>query len=70
MVHHVYREKKGCLVRFSLLPGGAVKKAQALGGKLRLMAFDRVDTLGMSPASLREDGRVHERKDSLPKESR
>jgi hypothetical protein len=40
MVHHVYREKNGCLVRFSLLPGGAIKKAQVLGGKLRLMAFE------------------------------
>ena len=40
MVHHVYRETKGCLVRFSLLPSGAVKKAQVLGGKLRLMAFE------------------------------
>jgi hypothetical protein len=40
MVHHVYRMKDGCLERFSLLPGGAVKKAQILGGKLRLMAFE------------------------------
>ena len=40
MVHHVYRVEKGCLVRFSLLPGGAVKKAQMLGGKLRLMSFE------------------------------
>lgn len=40
MVHHVYRMEDGCLVRFSLLPGGAVKKAQKLGGKLRLMAFE------------------------------
>ena len=40
MVHHVYRMDSGCLVRFSLLPGGAVKKAQKLGGKLRLMAFE------------------------------
>ena len=40
MVHHVYRMKDGCLVRFSLLPGGAVKKAQLLGDKLRLMSFE------------------------------
>jgi hypothetical protein len=40
MVHHVYRMDNSCLVRFSLLPGGAVKKAQKLGGKLRLMAFE------------------------------
>jgi hypothetical protein len=40
MVHHVYRVEDGCLARFSLLPGGAVKKAQLLGGKLRLMAFE------------------------------
>ena len=40
MVHHVYRSQDGCLVRYSLLPGGAVKKAQKLGGKLRLMAFE------------------------------
>ena len=40
MVHHAYQVKDGCLTRFSLLPGGAVKKAQKLGGKLRLMAFE------------------------------
>lgn len=40
MVHHVYREEGGCLARFSLLPGGAVKKAQLLGDKVRLMAFE------------------------------
>lgn len=40
MVHHAYQTKDGCLTRFSLLPGGAVKKAQVLGGKLRLMAFE------------------------------
>ena len=40
MVHHVYRDEDGCLVRFSLLPGGAVKKAQWLGGKLRMMSFE------------------------------
>lgn len=40
MVHHVYRVEDGCLARFSLLPGGAVKKAQLLGDKLRLMAFE------------------------------
>ena len=40
MVHHVYRMEDGCLARFSLLPGGAVKKAQLLGGKLRLMSFE------------------------------
>lgn len=40
MVHHVYNIENDCLVRFSLLPGGAVKKAQVLGGKLRLMAFE------------------------------
>ena len=40
MVHHVYQIKEGCLTRFSLLPSGAVKKAQKLGGKLRLMAFE------------------------------
>jgi hypothetical protein len=40
MVHHAYRVENGCLARFSLLPGGAVKKAQKLGDKLRLMAFE------------------------------
>ena len=40
MIHHAYQVKDGCLTRFSLLPGGAVKKAQILGGKLRLMAFE------------------------------
>jgi hypothetical protein len=40
MVHHVYQVENDCLARFSLLPGGAVKKAQLLGGKLRLMAFE------------------------------
>lgn len=40
MVHHAYQVKDGCLTRFSLLPGGAVKKAQKLGGKLRLMSFE------------------------------
>ena len=40
MVHDVYRMEDGCLVRFSLLPGGAVKKAQMLGDKLRLMSFE------------------------------
>ncbi len=40
MVHHVYRHKNGCLERYSLLPGGAVKKAQILGGKVRLMVFE------------------------------
>lgn len=40
MVHHVYRVEDGCLARFSLLPGGAVKKAQLLGDKVRLMAFE------------------------------
>lgn len=40
MVHHVYRMEDGCLARFSLLPGGAVKKAQLLGDKVRLMAFE------------------------------
>ena len=40
MVHHVYRVKENCLVRFSLLPSGAIKKAQVLGGKLRFMAFE------------------------------
>ncbi len=40
MVHDVYRVEDGCLARFSLLPGGAVKKVQLLGGKLRLMAFE------------------------------
>ncbi len=40
MVHHAYQVADGCLTRFSLLPGGAVKKAQKLGGKLRLMAFE------------------------------
>jgi hypothetical protein len=40
MIHHAYQVKNGCLTRFSLLPGGAVKKAQMLGGKLRLMAFE------------------------------
>ena len=40
MVHHVYQVENDCLARFSLLPGGALKKAQLLGGKLRLMAFE------------------------------
>lgn len=40
MVHHVYNVEQGCLVRFSLLPGGAVKKAQVQGDKLRLMSFE------------------------------
>jgi hypothetical protein len=40
MVHHVYRVEDGCLARFSLLPGGAVKKAQLLGDKVRLMSFE------------------------------
>ncbi len=40
MVHHVYNMEHGCLVRFSLLPGGAVKKAQVLGDRIRLMAFE------------------------------
>ena len=41
MVHHVYAMRDGCAVRYSLLPGGAVKKAQVLGGDgLRLMAFE------------------------------
>jgi len=40
MVHHVYQIKDGCLVRFSLLPGGAIKRAQILGDKLRLMSFE------------------------------
>ncbi len=40
MVHHVYNIEDGCLVRFSLLPGGAVKKAQMIGDKLRLMSFE------------------------------
>lgn len=40
MVHHVYNIEEGCLVRFSLLPGGAVKKAQMVGDKLRLMSFE------------------------------
>lgn len=40
MVHHVYRVEDGCLAKFSLLPGGAVKKAQLLGDKVRLMAFE------------------------------
>ncbi|MFC4994157.1 hypothetical protein [Rubritalea tangerina] len=40
MVHHVKRIENSNIVRFSLLPGGAVKKAQILGDKLRLMAFE------------------------------
>lgn len=40
MVHHVYNIENECLVRFSLLPGGAVKKAQVLGEQLRLMSFE------------------------------
>ncbi|WP_193212641.1 hypothetical protein [Luteolibacter marinus] len=40
MVHHAYSMRDKCLVRYSMLPGGAVKKAQVLGGKLRLMAFE------------------------------
>lgn len=40
MVHHVYQIRNGCLLRYSLLPGGAVKKAQMLGGQLRLMSFE------------------------------
>lgn len=40
MVHHAYSMRDGSLVRYSLLPGGAVKKAQVLGGGIRLMAFE------------------------------
>lgn len=40
MVHHVYNIENECLVRFSLLPGGAVKKAQVLGEQMRLMSFE------------------------------
>ena len=40
MIHHVYRVENKSIVRFSLLPGGAVKKAQVLGNRLRLMAFE------------------------------
>lgn len=40
MIHHAYAMRDRCLVRYSLLPGGAVKKAQVLGGGLRLMAFE------------------------------
>ena len=40
MVHHAYSTRDGCLARYSLLPGGAVKKAQVLGGGIRLMAFE------------------------------
>jgi hypothetical protein len=40
MVHHAYSMRDGCLARYSLLPGGAVKKAQVLGGGIRLMAFE------------------------------
>ena len=40
IVHHIYNIENKCLVRFSLLPGGAVKKAQVLGEQLRLMSFE------------------------------
>lgn len=40
MVHHAYKLRKGTLTRFSMLPGGAVKKAQTIGGGLRFMAFE------------------------------
>jgi len=40
MVHHAYKIDNGTLTRFSMLPGGAVKKAQVIGGGLRFMAFE------------------------------
>ena len=40
MVHHAYSMRDGCLARYSLLPGGVVKKAQVVGGGIRLMAFE------------------------------
>jgi len=40
MVHHTYKLDRGTLTRFSMLPGGAVKKAQVVGGGLRFMAFE------------------------------
>jgi len=40
MIHDVYSMRENCLVRYSLLPGNAVKKAQWLGGGLRVMAFE------------------------------
>ena len=40
MVHHAYKLNQGTLTRFSMLPGGAVKKAQVIGGGLRFMAFE------------------------------
>ncbi|BDS07857.1 hypothetical protein NT6N_28970 [Oceaniferula spumae] len=40
MVHHAYKLEQGTLTRFSMLPGGAVKKAQVIGGGMRFMAFE------------------------------
>lgn len=40
MVHHAYKLDNGTVTRFSMLPGGAVKKAQVIGGGLRFMAFE------------------------------
>jgi hypothetical protein len=40
MVYHAYQLEQGTVKRFSMLPGGAVKKAQVVGGGLRFMAFE------------------------------
>lgn len=40
MVHHAYQIKNSTVKRFSMLPSGAVKKAQVVGGGLRFMAFE------------------------------
>ncbi|MGB1260207.1 MAG: hypothetical protein ACPG6P_09215 [Akkermansiaceae bacterium] len=40
MVYDAYRLRNGTVTRFSMLPGGAVKKAQVVGGGLRFMAFE------------------------------
>ena len=40
MVYDAYKLNDGSATRFSMLPGGAVKKAQVVGGGLRFMAFE------------------------------
>jgi hypothetical protein len=38
--HRVYDVREGCLVQYSLLPGGAIKRAELLGDGLRLSALE------------------------------